>query len=316
MSQNPTSSLSSISVPAKVILFGEHAVVYPGNHAILWPVKSLRATTTTFEVGNHAEYTLQIGNELCVIPFSDLTHTTPFEDLKGYVQACLLIAHKHIATHKNPKPLHIKFKSNIPMGGFGASASTAASLIKAVVVANGLTLDQHNWFDLVMKAEKLPHTNPSGADTAVVTLQEPIIVKKRSDGLVDVEVIKDSEELQAVMDEMQFIHTGKPKELTGSVVKFVSTRHKSKRILSLIEDNTRQVIDAIRSGNGGLQKYKQWININGRLLEELGVVPKKIVTKSAVLRDQGMSIKISGAGALSGDSGGVMIYLGSGSPSF
>lgn len=317
MAKNTLPSLSSVSVPAKVILFGEHAVVYPGNHAIMWPVKSLQVVTETFKASKVDEYIVTISGETKSIPFFELTSSSlESEDIKGYTKACLAIAHEYVSGVKVPKPLRIEISSNIPIGGFGSSASTAASLIKAIVVANGLTLNQPTWFDLVMQAEKLPHTNPSGADAAVVTMQQPIIVKKRSDGLVDIEAIGDSKELQKTTNEMQFLHTGKPKELTGQVVQFVASRRSSKETLSQIEDNTRQVIDAIRSGSDSLQNYKKWINKNGELLERLGVVPQMIAKKSGELRDQGMSIKLSGAGALSGDCGGVMIYLGSGKPSF
>jgi mevalonate kinase len=305
-------NLSEVLVPAKVILFGEHAVVYPGNHAILCPVPSLNVTTTTQALEDDLVYMVHHEDQVLPMRFNELT--TPGDsssiDPEAYVRACVGIAHMHVSASNPPISLVIKIVSTVPVGGFGSSAAVAASIIKAIVVANNVEINQQEWFDLTMQAEKLQHGNPSGADPAVVVYQEPIIVVKKPDGSVGITQLEPTRTLRMLLKKTRIYHTGKAEQSTAETIAHVAKQTDSQDVIAQIEQNTQDVIAAIESDGLGDSSWKHFINCNGSLLEELGVVPEKFINLSKKVRLEGGALKISGGGALSGDSAGTVIAFG------
>lgn len=319
-----------VEVPGKVILFGEHAVVYPGNQAVLWPVRSLRARVAVNELETHNNDSYELtdtGALRTTVIFNDIdkilsegrfTHQkydtsgdisllSMYKDSPQYLEFCCALAHEHVSSKKTPKALQLRIDSNIPIGGFGSSAAIAAAIIKAIVSANDLVLDQRTWFQLVMQAEKLQHGNPSGGDPAIATMRTPIIVAKRADGTLDIEQIEETPTVQAVIADTQLIYTGKPQQTTGVTVQYVASHVASKEILQNIEHNTQRAIKLIKSNQITPELWKELVNTNGELLEHLGVVPEKFVHISKEIRKTGGAIKISGGGATRGDAAGVFL---------
>ncbi|NWF71359.1 MAG: mevalonate kinase [Chloroflexi bacterium] len=152
------------SAPAKVILFGEHAVVY-GQPAIAVPVSALRAVAST-----------QPGSGLHIVA-QDLGKTLPIDISKEVVDDSLaLIVKLVLQTLKRPLPdLTITLASQIPMAsGLGSGAAVAAALARALSGALGQPLDNNTLNSLIYEVEKTHHGTPSGIDNTVIVYEQPV----------------------------------------------------------------------------------------------------------------------------------------------
>lgn len=151
------------SAPAKVILFGEHAVVY-GQPAIAVPVSSVRA---------YAE--VQPGHGLR-IHAADLGETLTV-DLESELEHALAIMARLVLKQLNATPpdFTITIRSEIPLAsGLGSGAAVAAALGRALSTALGQPLDNATLNTLVYEVEKLHHGTPSGIDNTVIVYEQPV----------------------------------------------------------------------------------------------------------------------------------------------
>ena len=161
MSTNPVSSAC-----AKIILVGEHAVVY-GYPSIAIPVSSLRAKATV-------EYTKQ--------PFKiiaeDLNRTFEFtRQADSAVQQLTNLVLDYLQTP--PPDVTITLQSDIPIAsglGSGAAISTAIGRALAIATQQDIPIDKLN--DLVYEVEKIHHGTPSGVDNTVIVYEQPIYFQR------------------------------------------------------------------------------------------------------------------------------------------
>jgi mevalonate kinase len=106
---------------------------------------------------------------------------------------------------------------------------------------------------------------------------------------------------------MHMVHTGIPESTTGECVMEVERKFRNSAIWSEFEDVTNAFEDAIRSNN--LQKMHWLIRENNRLLAAIGVVPEKVQRFVADIERWGGSAKVCGAGAVTGDKGGIVLVI-------
>lgn len=153
------------SAPGKVILFGEHAVVY-GRPAIAAPVSQLAATAavTAGEPGSG-----------CVLDLSDLGETIPVTGA-SIGQPLALAARLALEALGVPSPdWRITVHSTIPISsGLGSGAAAATAIVRALAAAAGQSLDAAQTAALVFESEKLFHGTPSGVDNTVVAYEQPV----------------------------------------------------------------------------------------------------------------------------------------------
>ncbi|MEQ8677949.1 MAG: mevalonate kinase [Aggregatilineales bacterium] len=152
--------------PAKIILFGEHAVVY-GQPAIAAPVTSLRVYASASE--NSLGYLRVIANELgsvYTITQSEKLSEKPLETI------CQLTL-RHF---NRPIPaVDLKLTSEIPIAsGLGSGAAISAALARALAGAIGESLSDDVLNTLVYEVEKIHHGTPSGIDNTVIVYEQPI----------------------------------------------------------------------------------------------------------------------------------------------
>jgi len=153
------------TTPGKVILFGEHAVVY-GRPAIAVPVTQVRATASIAE-GRAGNGTTILSTDLArVVHVRDAPADEP---LAAIVRAAL--AHFNM-----PDPdANITVHSTIPIaGGMGSGAAVSASIVRALAQFLGRDLDAAAVSALVYEVEKLHHGTPSGIDNTVVVYARPV----------------------------------------------------------------------------------------------------------------------------------------------
>jgi mevalonate kinase len=154
----------SASAPAKIILFGEHAVVY-GQPAIAVPVSSVRATAQVSR-----------GNGLTIVT-ANLGRTLPIDlDAEIVEDALALTAKLVLKTLKLPPPkLTITLDSQIPIAsGLGSGAAVSTALARALSGALGHQLDTETLNAIVYEVEKMHHGTPSGIDNTVIVYEQPV----------------------------------------------------------------------------------------------------------------------------------------------
>ncbi len=153
------------SAPGKVILLGEHAVVY-GRPAIAVPVSQVRATATVEP--------LPPGSGLTLVAL-DLGRTARLGEAP--LDDPLAAAAYHTLAHLDLAGLDglVTVRSTIPIaGGMGSGAAVAAAIVRALVAFVGAELSPAEISSLVLEVEKLHHGTPSGIDNTVVVYEQPV----------------------------------------------------------------------------------------------------------------------------------------------
>ncbi len=146
---------------AKIILFGEHAVVYdkPG---IAVPIKKL--------------YTLATASS------DSFSYTTDREmNEEDHMKISKLFKLLFEKLNVSSRNISVDIESNIPLSsGLGSSASLSIALIRAFSNYFDLKLDEKKINDTAFECEKIFHGMPSGIDNTVITYEKPIFFKKNN----------------------------------------------------------------------------------------------------------------------------------------
>ncbi len=149
------------TAPGKIILFGEHAVVY-GKPAIAIPVAGMRATAWS-----------EPGDEGITINAIDIKEKyrigTKNNQFSVLAQSILALS------DENEPNLTINLTSKLPQGsGMGSSAATSTAVCRALSGHLGVNLAENEISELVFEAEKIVHGTPSGIDNTVVAYEMPV----------------------------------------------------------------------------------------------------------------------------------------------
>ena len=153
------------TAPGKIILFGEHAVVY-GKPAIAIPVAGMRATAWS-----------EPGEEGITINAMDIKkkYKLGSSDNQFSVLAQSILA----ISDENEPNLTINLTSKLPQGsGMGSSAATSTAVCRALSGHLGVNLAENEISELVFEAEKIVHGTPSGIDNTVVAYEMPVYFVK------------------------------------------------------------------------------------------------------------------------------------------
>ncbi|HBY93709.1 MAG TPA: mevalonate kinase [Chloroflexi bacterium] len=161
-----STSSTRATAPAKIILLGEHAVVYD-QPAIAVPVTQRRATVIVEPGRPHAGVILHaetLGRRY-------LLDAVPADEPLAFTVRNVL---RRLGIRSEPD-LRITITSTIPIAsGLGSGAAVATALIRALSTHLGVRLSPEQVSGLVYETEKLHHGTPSGIDNTVIAFECPI----------------------------------------------------------------------------------------------------------------------------------------------
>ncbi len=164
------------AAPGKIILFGEHAVVY-GRPAIAVPVAGVKARAVVS--ANPRATAGQVHIQAPDINLeTDLDKLPGSHPLAAAVRAVLIA----LGLSRSPACL-IRVKSTIPVAsGLGSGAAVTVALIRAYSAFLGKPLPDEKVNALAFEIEKLHHGTPSGIDNTVITYALPVYFQRKPAG--------------------------------------------------------------------------------------------------------------------------------------
>lgn len=160
--------MTSARAPGKIILFGEHAVVY-GRPAIAIPVTQVQATATIDTLPEAPDG--QIRLEAPDIGFAMWLHEAAHDD------PIATATRLGIAEARRPieEPFCLKVSSTIPIAsGLGSGTAVTVAILRAISAHLGSPLPPERLSQLAYEVEKLHHGTPSGIDNTVVVYEHPV----------------------------------------------------------------------------------------------------------------------------------------------
>ena len=274
----------SASAPGKIILFGEHAVVY-SRPAIAIPLMQLKATAyfladPTAPLGNIKLTAADIGMQTNL---NDLAEDHPFRVLFQLVQ-------KHFQLDHFPA-MSVKIRSEIPIAaGLGSGTAVSVALIRGLSLFLGVKLSAAQISALAFEVEKIYHRTPSGVDNTVITYEKPVFFMK--DHL--------PEPIYVGNDCVFLIADTGIKSMTSSVVGEVRINWENNRkhyesnfdsIASITQDAKEMLI------SGDEKQVGELMNKNHHLLVQMGVSCDQLDhLVTSALRAGALGAKLSGAG--------------------
>jgi mevalonate kinase len=157
--------MTTAHAPGKIILFGEHAVVY-GRPALAVPVTQVQATAEVEDAPRPGIW-IEAPDVRLQARYDRLPPTNPLAAAIGETLSALQI--------DPPPPLKIQVHSSIPVAsGLGSGAAVSVALIRALAAHLGRPLPDEQVSALAYAVEKLHHGNPSGIDNSVVAYARPV----------------------------------------------------------------------------------------------------------------------------------------------
>lgn len=303
--------------PAKLILGGEHAVVY-GQPAVAMAIDlNAQAVITAGDFEGDVQFDLpdlQQQERFTIRALRELKERA-LRNYRLFLEGQLSIrevVRKPVELFefafitvldglhlKFAERLDIRMNSNIPMGyGLGSSAATVLSLLRAAGHYFRVEFRPDWYYKYSLEAEKMQHGFPSGVDS-YVSLHGGCVCFQNGE----------ARPLPLPRVPMTLIHTGAPACTTGECVdhvrKTIGPNHPIWSEFGEVAAGMEQAL--LRSDAAALRDQ---VRANHRLLTRIGVVPKKAQEFAAEMERLNGAAKVCGGGAVTGDTAGAMLTVG------
>lgn len=282
--------MTTTTAPGKIILAGEHAVVY-GRPAIAVPMWERVATATITPMAAGAGCTLvapDIGRHIVLTDAAD-------DDPPAVVTRLTLAK---LGAPSNPD-WQIEVRSQIPIAsGLGSGAALSTALVRAIYAQLGYTADPAQVSALVYESERFYHGTPSGIDNTVIAYGMPVWFVK---GQPPTTFQAKAPLTLAIADSGVAAPT---KETVGDVRRgWQANPTRYERWFDEIGELVQAARHAIESGDR--VALGELFNHNQAILEQLGVSSPRLERLISAARQAGaLGAKLSGGGR-----GGNLIVL-------
>jgi len=281
--------MTAASAPGKIILFGEHAVVY-GRPALAVPVTEVHADVEVTDSPQPGIW----------IDAPDISLQAELTELADAHPLSVIIIGTFKAvgiTYKLPLKIHIH--STIPVAsGLGSGAAVSVAIARALSAHLGLPLSDDQVSQLAYGTERLYHGTPSGIDNTVVTFACPVYFVKGQTN----ETLRVGAPFTVVIGD-----TGIPALTKESVADVRRLWEEDiphwEKVFDEVGDLARRAREAIERGNASY--LGELMNLNHALLQTMTVSSPDLDRLVHVARSTGaLGAKLSGGGR-----GGNMIAL-------
>ena len=282
----------SAPAPGKIILFGEHAVVY-GQPAIAVPVHQVRATgCVTPEIkGDPGVVRIQAPNIDLDTRLNELDQDHPLATAIEGVATSLGISHIPSCT--------LRITSTIPVAsGLGSGAAVSVAVIRAMAGFLGQPMGDEQVSEIAFEVEKIHHGTPSGIDNTVVTYAKPVYYIKSQ----PIETFNIAKPFTIIIGDTGI--ASPTKDTVGDVrLGWQADAVRYEKLFAAVGSISKSARHAIE--NGHPERLGPLMNENHALLRQLGVSSPELDKLVQAARDEGaLGAKLSGGGR-----GGNMIAL-------
>jgi len=298
-----------VEAPTKIILIGEHSVVY-GKTALVCAidlycyceVKLFNGEMIIVEDKENnyrGEYNIKE-----ILKLGDNFKYNNKRDKLFKISLNVVLKYLKI---KDVQPIAIEIEKEAPLGGCGVSTSVIVSMAKALSKYFKKELSKEDLFKIAMIVETKFHGyKSSGLDQIAIIYGGLIKYQKKKEGY-DYESLNINSD---ILENILIINSGNPEVLTGEVVKFVKNNIKNDparagKIFNNLENLTYALVDALEKDNK--EEFYKIIDEAGEELIDLGIVTPKTQKLINDLNNLGGHAKISGAGAHKGEGSGALI---------
>lgn len=280
---------SIAKAPGKIILFGEHFVVYD-NRAILGAIDKYATVTSEKTNTDNILISSSLGQ-------SSIKKDEDVGRVEKKFRPFFYIAKKVIEKNNFDKGISIKIESNIPIGA-GLGSSSACCVAASASIANLFsdTTDKEI-LELAIQAEKTIFPNSSGAD-CTVSVYGGIIEYQKEKGFTKIDT--ENEFFFLIIDSEQIHATDKVVE---RVKKF---KEENKDVFAeLCSEEERLITKALDSmKSNDLETIGKCMAQNEIFLEQIGVSNDVLLSITKEIEMITFGAKITGAG-----DGGCIIAL-------
>ena len=193
--------------------------------------------------------------------------------------------------------LDIQTSSSIPIGcGMGSSAATVLSVLRAIGHYFRVEFRPDWYLRYSIEAEKIQHGFPSGVDSWISLYGGCALFQNGQAQSVPLPRLP-----------VYLVQTGQPESTTGECVVQVGRQFKQDKIWDLFQAVTVDMVAAIRRNS--IEEVQRLIRENHKLLCHIGVVPSRVQSFVSDVEQWGGAAKICGAGSVSGDKGGIVLTV-------
>ena len=274
----------------KVILFGEHFVVY-GVPGIVSAIDS----TTDAEVKKTGKGIAVRDERKTAKGYSEEKRLQQLESIERMLKAMGI----------DPKtPLNIWIGGTLPgFSGLGASAASSVAIARAIAEELGMTVPDERINQVAYEAEKAYAGNPSGIDNTAATFGGLLWFKKNMTGGANtIERISIKKPVEIIIGS-----TGKVANTKAMVEGVAERKRKNPQKYAPLFKQAEALAYAGRKAleAGNLKKMGELMNENHRLLQEIEVSSRELDLLVDIARKEGaFGAKLTGGGG-----GGCMTAL-------
>ena len=280
---------SIAKAPGKIILFGEHFVVYQ-NRAILGAINKYATVTTEKTNTDNILISSSLGQW-------SIQKDEDVSNVEKKFRPFFYIAKQVIEKNNFEKGITIKIESDIPIGaGLGSSSACCVAAAASILNLFNIT-DEKEVLELAINAEKTIFPNTSGAD-CTVSVSGGIIEYQKEKGFSKIET---ENEFNFIIIDSEQVHS------TDKVVERVRKfkENNSDVFTELCSEEERLIAKALDSmKKNDLETIGKCMAQNQMFLEQIGVSNDELLSITKEIEKITFGAKITGAG-----DGGCIIAL-------